>query len=1069
MKIKRALLALAASAAAALMFALPASAFAADKTLTQDDFKDANNSIYTIEEAGTYTLGENVTGTIKVKLTAGYGNVVIDLNDKTLSNAADSATKTDLIDVRNSDVTVKNGTLVSYNNSVVRTNDSWACNVTLDDVDATSSNHHCIDIVEGEATIKSGTYTVSLTDSKSTACNVLIAESSAKIKVQGGTFKGGRGNIVEEAGVFSSITLAGGSFESLPTDGRLEDGKAAVCVKGNYGSIASYDVKTLDDARNGNKGAVLDAGGLEIVFYPTYDEATAALSGLGSLAKAYEVKDCTVTFNVNGGTSLGSVTVSFYDTVAMPDTIPAAKDNQAFASWQLNGNDYNFSNHVIENITLNATFGDPIAEVISNGITTTYANLQLAVDRATKGSTIKLVASFSGDSVKFKNKANIVFELNGQTFTGMISAMNCGGLKITNGTIKGRPVAAWLYHCVDVQLNNVDASMSEDVKASANNVLVCAESSDVEITGGTYDGGLGTALTIEPDYDDESGDSYYVTINSATFKSTESYAVGIDDCSQVIVNGGTFTSVDHAALGVYDCGTVTINDGTFTCTDSVAIYAVADYYEDDEDEGEGEDEEVAEMKLSINGGTFTGRYDKAPRSDEDNNDDTQDTHVPEWANGCVFAGPGCDLAVSGGSFNDFIASTMGEHAGGTVSLTGGTFGSGDNAGSVASGYAMLKKSGSDGKYVVLSRSAARSQANWLVTVTDSAQSTTNLYFVSESDARSYYDAQTTAGNTATITAIEHYVDPYTSADSAAAKQVTDQLSQVQTDYAQVDSSNAQAAADAAQAALDAYNALTSLQKTLVSTTNVSAVQVVLDQAKARPVADMIDNVLAKYVPVTTADAQAAADAAQAALDAYEALTDAQKALISSDNVSAVQAVPDQAKARPVADMISDVFAKLPITAANAQEELDAINAAITAYGNLTQAQRELVNKYAGDGQFDMMVDVRDAAQAQVTANGADEEALTKVKDKVAKKIKLSKKAKKAGKKTLKAISVTVKAAKSASGAKATWSKVSASKGLKVKGNKVTLKKGAKRGKYIAKLCVTYGGYFKTVKVVIRVK
>ncbi len=260
---------------------------------------------------------------------------------------------------------------------------------------------------------------------------------------------------------------------------------------------------------------------------------------------------------------------------------------------------------------------------------------------------------------------------------------------------------------------------------------------------------------------------------------------------------------------------------------------------------------------------------------------------------------------------------------------------------------------------------------------------------------------------ATLIVVEHSdYDPYTAADRAAAKKVADQLAQVQEDYDQVASENAQAAGDAAQAALDAYDALTKLQKELVSAKSVSAVQSILDQGRARVAADMITAVLSKYVPVT---------------------------------------------------------------AANAQDALDAANAAITAYGDLSAEQRELAKQYAGDGNFDVMVDVRDAAQAQVTANSGDKDALAAVQKKVVKVVKLTKKEKKAGKKTLKARAVTVKAKRSASGAKASWSKVSASKGLKVKGGKVTLKKGAKKGRYVAKLRVSYGAYSKTVKVVFKVK
>ncbi len=310
MKKKRALLALAASAAAAVLFALPANAFAVDKTLTQSDFK-TEGSICVIDEAGTYTLGSNITGTVRVELDNRYGNVVIDLNGKTLSNADDSTTGVDLVDVRNSNVTVKSGTLVSYNNSVVRTNSTPSCNVTLDSVTATSYNHHCIDIAVGSVTVKSGTYSAVINDEGADKWNVLLAETQGKATVEGGAFVGGNSGIVD-----GSVTLAGGSFAELPLKGRLDDGKAVACVADNDDSV-TYEVKNLADARgNNSKGAVLSAGKLDIVFFSTYEAAQTAATELGSPAVAYKVEDHTVTYN-DGQSHIETRDVHFYDQAPM--------------------------------------------------------------------------------------------------------------------------------------------------------------------------------------------------------------------------------------------------------------------------------------------------------------------------------------------------------------------------------------------------------------------------------------------------------------------------------------------------------------------------------------------------------------------------------------------------------------------------------------------------------------------------------------------------------------------------------------------------------------------------------
>lgn len=72
--------------------------------------------------------------------------------------------------------------------------------------------------------------------------------------------------------------------------------------------------------------------------------------------------------------------------------------------------------------------------------------------------------------------------------------------------------------------------------------------------------------------------------------------------------------------------------------------------------------------------------------------------------------------------------------------------------------------------------------------------------------------------------------------------------------------------------------------------------------------------------------------------------------------------------------------------------------------------------------------------------------------------------------TAKALSMSIKAPRSESGTKATFATVSKAKQLKVKNGKVTLKKGAKKGKrYIANVKVSYGSFSKVVKVVFKVR
>lgn len=104
------------------------------------------------------------------------------------------------------------------------------------------------------------------------------------------------------------------------------------------------------------------------------------------------------------------------------------------------------------------------------------------------------------------------------------------------------------------------------------------------------------------------------------------------------------------------------------------------------------------------------------------------------------------------------------------------------------------------------------------------------------------------------------------------------------------------------------------------------------------------------------------------------------------------------------------------------------------------------------------------AQIKVAAP-ADKVAAKAVKGKTVKV-----KANKATKKTKKAKSVKIKAPASSAGTVAKFKTISKSKLVKVKNGKVTLKKGAKKGKtYKAKVKVSYGKFSKTVIVKFKVK
>ena len=211
-------------------------------------------------------------------------------------------------------------------------------------------------------------------------------------------------------------------------------------------------------------------------------------------------------------------------------------------------------------------------------------------------------------------------------------------------------------------------------------------------------------------------------------------------------------------------------------------------------------------------------------------------------------------------------------------------------------------------------------------------------------------------------------------------------------------------------------AVSSAKKTTVGSTDAAA-------------AAAVDALIQALPEVTDDNYEAAIEAADEAIAAYGALSDAARALVTED-VERTHEVKIAALEKKVA------------AAEKAAEQAKADAAAEQA-----KAQKEL-----------------EEAEAALVAE-QDHASALQVKGKT-KAVKANKKTKK----TKKAVSYTIVAEQSPSGAVATFSTVSKTSKVKVSGAKVTLKKGAKKGKtYSAKVKVSYGNASNTVTVKFKVK
>ncbi len=92
-------------------------------------------------------------------------------------------------------------------------------------------------------------------------------------------------------------------------------------------------------------------------------QVTIACDGSKVTVVATPVQQYTVTFNTDGGSTIDPVQVSDGSPVAQP--ADPTKAGHIFSKWQLNGSDYNFSNPVTGNITLDAVWAYKAIESVS--------------------------------------------------------------------------------------------------------------------------------------------------------------------------------------------------------------------------------------------------------------------------------------------------------------------------------------------------------------------------------------------------------------------------------------------------------------------------------------------------------------------------------------------------------------------------------------------------------------------------------------------------------------------------------------------------------------------------------
>lgn len=127
---------------------------------------------------------------------------------------------------------------------------------------------------------------------------------------------------------------------------------------------SEFNMDDLDAANSSNNINLRDGNNKEIWFdLDKRSEVTIACDGSKVTVVAIPAQQYTVTFNTDGGSTIGAVQVSDGSPVARP--ADPTKAGYTFVKWQLDGSDYDFSSAVNSNITLNAVWAYKSIELVS--------------------------------------------------------------------------------------------------------------------------------------------------------------------------------------------------------------------------------------------------------------------------------------------------------------------------------------------------------------------------------------------------------------------------------------------------------------------------------------------------------------------------------------------------------------------------------------------------------------------------------------------------------------------------------------------------------------------------------
>ncbi len=512
MRKNKALFALLTGILAAALFALPATAMAAEATvITQDSLTEG---VYTITAPGDYVLGGDITGRIEFKSETKGGEYSLDLAGSTLTNTSNTNALYCYSKSKDVTITVSNGNVVQTgaNTQAIYVEADGKVTVNLNGVEVDATDSACVYAASKKSTvnINGGSYkTTNVAADKAVLCvekstiNVAgVNEYPAPVF----TLDGGS-DIVKVNSNGGSVSLSGGTFSSFPSQAKLASDYALLKSKGG-----SYEVVDSNSDRLAEADWMVSVKKFGAVYFEDGDEAKAFAAE--DKARTAKQLRATVTFDpANGVDEPASYKVKIDDYATDLVNDPGKADG-VFKFWSADKQtEFELAKTPITgDITLTAIYDDAVA---TNGYVG-YASLQDAIDaNYDEGATVTLLADTT-ESVTVPADTNLTIDLGGKTLIGTdgkdaIQVEGKATLTITNGTVRSNddclyvaPEAAGstinLASEGELSKGELYFSRTQSQEPEAGNVYVVGaegETTTLNIMGGNYESAGTYAVRVE--------------------------------------------------------------------------------------------------------------------------------------------------------------------------------------------------------------------------------------------------------------------------------------------------------------------------------------------------------------------------------------------------------------------------------------------------------------------------------------------------------------------------------------------------------------------------------------------